>query len=138
MNNESKIKDQNPFRVPENYFDEVKSKVLSGPSGNGGEEKKSYVVRLLKPALTLAAAMLALAIISYSGLKLLFPENEQVNEVSYTEFIHQFDEAELIDIIVQEEYNSQEFNIDSDEIIDYLLEQDIEYTLIIELLNQEI
>lgn len=138
MDNDSKIKEKNPFRVPENYFEEVKKDIMTGVADTAPEERKSSIVRLLRPVVTLAAAMLLLVIISYSGLKLLFPGNDRVDELNYSELVYQFDEAELISKLVDEKNDFHELSIDSDEIIEYLLEEDIEYASIIEFLNQEI
>ncbi|HCC71731.1 MAG TPA: hypothetical protein DEQ09_11345 [Bacteroidales bacterium] len=138
MTDRSKIKDNNPFMVPDNYFDEVKEDILNRTSGKISKNGKKNIVKLLKPALMLAAAMVAFAIISYTVLKLLFPEHDQAKELNYTEFLYHVDEVELIEKLTEQNGSYNSMFVDTDEIIIYLLEQDIEIESIVELLNQEI
>ncbi|MEA1885927.1 MAG: hypothetical protein U9N72_01780 [Bacteroidota bacterium] len=135
MKDNSKIKNKNPFRVPDNYFNEVRSEIYGMTGGSHGKKAKSRIIRLVKPALILAAAMLALAIISYTGLKLLFPEYGERDEENYTELLYQFEEAELIEKLTEQDPDAGMQSAEDDEIIDYLIDHDIEYTSIIEFLN---
>ncbi|MBN1387729.1 MAG: hypothetical protein JW965_04735 [Bacteroidales bacterium] len=135
MTNIGKIGNKNPFRVPENYFDEVRKEIYERTTATEAVKGKNRIIRLVKPALMLAAAMIAFAIISYTGLKLLFPEYGKPVEDNYTEFLYQFEEVELINILTEQETDAEIRSAETDEIIDYLLDQDIEYTSIIEFLN---
>ena len=135
MTDRSKIKDNNPFRVPDNYFSEVSRKIYERTEGAGRLKSKNRVIGLVKPALMLAAAMMAFAIISYTGLRLLFPEYGEPDEENFTELLYQFDEVELIDKLTEQEPDDGIQSTEPDEIIDYLLDHDIEYTSIMEFLN---
>ncbi|MFO7851517.1 MAG: hypothetical protein ACQERS_06235 [Bacteroidota bacterium] len=135
MKDKNKIKDKNPFRVPDNYFNEVRSEIYGLAEGSRVKKDKSRFIRILKPALMLAAAMLVFAIISYTGLKLLFPEYGKQEEANYTELLYNFEEAELIDKLMEEEADARMRSPEHDAIIDYLIDHDIEYTSIIEFLN---
>ncbi len=135
MTDRSKIKDKNPFRVPDNYFSEVSRKIYERTEGPGRLKSKNRVIGLVKPALMLAAAMMAFAIISYTGLRLLFPEYGETGEENYTELLYQFDEVELIDKLTEQEPDDGIQSAEPDEIIDFLLDHDIEYTSIMEFLN---
>lgn len=135
MTDNSKIREKNPFRVPGNYFDEVSREIYNKTTGTGSIKGKSRIIRLVKPALMLAAAMIAFAVISYTGLRLLFPEYDVPAEENYTELLNQFEEVELINILTEQEPDIGIHSAESDEIIDYLLDNDIEYNEIIEFLN---
>ncbi len=135
MTDRSKIKDKNPFRVPDNYFSEVSRKIYERTEAPGRLKSKNRVIGLVKPALMLAAAMMAFAIISYTGLRLLFPEYGETDEENFTELLYQFDEVELIDKLTEQEPDDDIQSAEPDEIIDYLLDHDIEYTSIMEFLN---
>lgn len=134
MKDKVKIEDQNPFRVPENYFDEVKRELFAKTKDSGPKEKTGLVA-LLKPAIMMAAAMLVFAIISYSILKLLFPEYNNTREGNFSELIYSYDEAELIDRLVGENHDTETLPAEESEIIEYLMDNDIEYNTIIEYLN---
>ncbi len=127
-------KDSQPFRVPENYFSETGEKLLVTLTEKQPESRSAGIKRLLKPALMLAAAMIAFAIISYSVLKILFPDDNTLIEQDYTELLYEIDEAELINEL-STDYNEDEHQPDPDDIIEYLVDQDIEDLQIIELLN---
>ncbi|HKL67975.1 MAG TPA: hypothetical protein VJ877_08810 [Bacteroidales bacterium] len=127
-------KDSQPFRVPENYFSETGEKLLVTLTEKQPESRSAGIKRLLKPALMLAAAMIAFAIISYSVLKILFPDDNTLIEQDYTELLYEIDEAELINEL-STDYNEDEYQPDPDDIIEYLVDQDIEDLQIIELLN---
>lgn len=135
MKDRNKIRDKNPFRVPDNYFNEVRSEIYGLTEGSSVKKDKSRLFRILKPAFMLAAAMLVFAIISYTGLKLLFPEYGEQDEANYTELLYSFEEAELIDILMEKDTDAGIQSPKHDAIIDYLIDHDIEYTSIIEFLN---
>ncbi len=135
MTNKSNIREKNPFRVPDNYFNEVSAEIYYKTTGTDSIKSKSRIIRLLKPALMLAAAMIALAVISYTGLRLLFPEYNVPAEENYTELLNQFEEVELINKLTEQEPDVGIYSAEPDEIIDYLLDYDIEYNSIIEFLN---
>ena len=135
MTDNSNIREKNPFRVPDNYFNEVSTEIYNKTTGTDSIKGKSKIIRLLKPALMLAAAMIALAVISYTGLRLLFPEYNVPAEENYTELLNQFEEVELINKLTEQEPDVGIHSAEPDEIIDYLLDHDIEYNSIIEYLN---
>ncbi|MBS0012080.1 MAG: hypothetical protein KFF49_11755 [Bacteroidales bacterium] len=138
MTGQNKIQSNKPFRVPDNYFDEVSSNLYRRVSDTGDINNRTRLIRLLKPALMLAAAMIILAVISYTGLKLLFPEYERANGINHTVSIYGFEEAELIDKLTETGAVNDILSTEQEEIITYLLDHNIEYEPIIELLNQEI
>ncbi|HDZ40435.1 MAG TPA: hypothetical protein ENH59_01980 [Bacteroidetes bacterium] len=135
MKNKGKINDNNPFRVPGNYFDKVKRDIYEKTRDDGDKKVKTGISVLFKPVIMMAAAMLAFVIISYSMLKLLFPEYNKADEHNFSELIYNFDEAELIDKLVGEKHDEDSLPAEESEIINYLMDNDIEYYTIIEYLN---
>lgn len=132
MINKDKIANDNTFRVPDNYFDEVRRDIFVKTRA---KENKGEISRVLKPAIMMAAAMLAFVIISYSILKLLFPEYNSAEKQNFSELVYVFDEAELIDELAGDNYYERDLPAERSEIIDYLMDSDIDYNTLIEYLN---
>ena len=135
MTNKGKIKNDNPFRVPDNYFDEVKKDIREKTRSAGNKKSKTRISVVLKPAIMMAAAMLAFVIISYSILKLLFPEYNSAEKQNFSELVYDFDEAELIDELVGHNNDEEALPAERSEIIDYLMDNNVDYHSIIEYLH---
>lgn len=78
----SKIKKENPFRVPENYFDDFSSRLqvkLEAEKG-GTTKNQSRIIQFLKPAIGLAAGFALIFSLAYWPLKTFTP-NQQANNV---------------------------------------------------------
>ena len=135
MTNKDKIAKDNPFRVPDNYFDEVKRDIFAKTRGEENKKNKRGISRVLKPAIMMAAAMLAFVIISYSILKLLFPEYNSAEKQNFSELVYDFDEAELIDELVGHNNDEEALPAERSEIIDYLMDNNVDYHSIIEYLH---
>jgi hypothetical protein len=124
--------DKNPFKVPENYFEEINSKILSATSGYDQEFEKPGLYRILKPYLLIAASVTGFIIISYTALRLLTPDNRNIPlaEVRF----EQYSESDLddIDLTSLEEttgfmgFSEEGPNVNNSDIIDYLLLENIE------------
>ena len=108
MAGKNNITGKNPSKIPENYFEDLTGTVL----------KKAGIITIIRPHLTLAAAMIAFAVISYLAIEFLIPQedSEQI-EIEYSELT---------------EYLNDEINIPVQDIIDYLIETNIDYTEILE------
>ncbi|HUS85606.1 MAG TPA: hypothetical protein VMW76_00070 [Bacteroidales bacterium] len=136
MNKNINIEKNNPFRVPENYFDEFPGKVARRVSDTDGK-KRARLYSLAKPHLMLAAAMIGFVIISYTGLKLILPDREtdfpDINLTEYAELLlYEIDDFFIInELTTVENYRFAE-SLDDEEIIEYLENEDIEYLTIIE------
>ncbi|MEE4214924.1 MAG: hypothetical protein V2I34_07630 [Bacteroidales bacterium] len=135
MTNKGKIKDDNPFRVPDNYFDDVKKDILVKTRHAGNKKSKTGISAVIKPAIMMAAAMLVFVIISYSILKLLFPEYNSAEKQNFSELVYDFDEAELIDVLADHNNNEEALPAERSEIIDYLMDNNVDYHSIIEYLH---
>jgi hypothetical protein len=130
MKQQDEIK--NPFRVPENYFDEVNRKILSATSGSI-EKPGVSPFSSFRPLLAAAAALAALIVIGFLAVKLLSPSPgyQEVSEILNPETEYYFNDIDLQSLeesaaltgILEE---SPEFT--SNEIIDYLLYENIQIT----------
>jgi len=138
MNKLNKIPDKNPFRVPDNYFEEVNSKILSATSGNQLEIRERSIYNRFRPYLLIAASITALVIISVAAVKLVsLSENkkqlsELMNEYSFDSDLNDIDlymlEEKSEDLILPQEISG----VNKSEIIEYLLLENIELSEIYE------
>jgi len=136
MNEKSNIEKYNPFKVPENYFDELAGKIVRKVSGTD-VKKRVRLYSLAKPHLMLAAAMIGFVIISYAGLKLILPDREagfpDMNFAEYTElFLYEIDDYLIINELKATDSYQFAKRLDNEDIIEYLINEDIEYLTIIE------
>ena len=128
----NEIPGKNPFKVPENYFEDVNKKIISVTSGNNQEVTKAGLYVRLRPYLLVAASVAGFIILSYSAIKLLTlqKQNSQLTEFIYTDYPETF--MNDIDMLTLEESAASLdlFEdlpiIDKTDIIDYLLLDNIE------------
>jgi hypothetical protein len=135
------IPDTNPFKVPENYFEEVNKKIIDSTSEAENKSGKTGLFIRLKPVLAIAASVAVLIIAGYSAAKLFLPaaENKElIPEIS----LQEFSESYLNDIeMMMLEQNSDPLvmsgnipDVSKSEIIDYLLLENVNENEIYELL----
>ena len=79
----SKIKKENPFRVPENYFEDFSARLqIKLEAEKGGTSKnQSRIIQFLKPAIGLAAGFALIFMLAYWPLTTFTP-NEQAKNIS--------------------------------------------------------
>jgi hypothetical protein len=138
MENINNIPNKNPFKVPDNYFDEVNRKIISAVSGINTEEKKISIYNRFRTSILVAASIAGIIIISYSAAKLLTHKNvnsevaEVLHEVSTESFIYDIDisalEEDASKLVLQEEGP----DVSKNDIIDYLLKENIDISDIYE------
>ncbi len=87
----SKIKKENPFRVPENYFEDFSARlqIKLEAEKKGVSKNQSRLIQFLKPAIGLAAGFALIFSLAYWPLKTFTP-NQQANNIST-----QTDESEM-------------------------------------------
>lgn len=134
MNGEEKISKKNPFRVPDSYFDEVRRQIMA-KTVERQKSPRHTVYRSLRPFLAVAASLALLITIGYFSTR-FNSRNESSPEISQI----LISEPELflneLDLLTLE--NSDLFDgsydpmLSEDEIIDYLVSEDIDITLILE------
>jgi len=143
MDQESKIRENDPFRVPEGYFESVREKITERiEDANKKPPARDKVLRILRPALMLAAAMTGLVIISYAGLRMLLPEKGADTGIEYAEIsdynLYGIDEATIINFLTEEETEellpeqTEGDDNESEEIVNYLLDNNIDYSTLLE------
>ena len=124
------------FRTPENYMEDATQSILSriDTAGQGEKREARGVREIIRPYLMLAAAMVALVIVTYTTLRLILP-GFAAGEVSFgddeiTLYLSEMsDEKLLIEAIEYEEHSSQSNSISQElsdeEIIEYLMDQNL-------------
>ncbi len=77
----SKIKKENPFRVPENYFEDFSARlqVRLEAEKKGVTKKQNRVIQFLKPAIGLAAGFALIFTLAYWPLKTFTPNQQASN-----------------------------------------------------------
>jgi hypothetical protein len=132
------ILDKNPFKVPDNYFEEVNRKIISVTSGFNLEVKKISIFQRFRTSLLIAASIAGFIFISYSAVKLLSHDkiNSQVSEVlndmNPDSYINDIDMTSLEEnastLVLPEEGTG----VAKKDIIEYLLLENIEINEIYE------
>jgi hypothetical protein len=131
------IDKKNPFRVPPLYFDDLSDRVMDKiETGPDYQAEKRSLLTIARPHFTLAAAMIILAIVSWWGLRLLIPDNDSLTgdrQPDITAYLaSELDMETLISEAGGIEMTGFGEEADSEEIIDYLILNDIDYTIITE------
>jgi len=134
------IPGRNPFKVPDNYFEEVSRKIISGTADMRPAAVKKGSYRKMRQYLALAASVAAFVLLSYGAIKIFLPGNRSatIPEIS----LQEFSESYLFDIdliTLEDEAGSLTTyeditNVKSTEIIEYLLLENINESEIYELL----
>jgi hypothetical protein len=126
------IPDKNPFKVPENYFEEVKSKIIYTTSGYNQKVRKIGFYYSLRPYFLIAASVTGFILLGYAAVKMLTPGrlNSQISEVIYDEntesYLNEIDinalEENAASLVLYEEVP----DVNKTDIIDHLLLENIE------------
>jgi hypothetical protein len=134
----NKISDQNPFKVPENYFEELNSRILDATAkAETGTQKTSRVISLRK-LLLIAAAVTGFALITYTSVTLFTSgdnkvQNAGLRQDSYQEtFINELDILSLEENVAGIVLAEEGADVNKKDIIDYLLLNNIEISEIYE------
>jgi len=134
----NEIPKRNPFRVPENYFEEVNIKMLSAAGEVNRRAKKVSFVHRFRVQLAVAASVALLALISYSGFRLIThgKSDSIVSEIISSELnesvINDIDILTLEDNMSSADLPVELSGSGRKEIIDYLLLENIEISEIYE------
>ena len=126
------IPDKNPFKVPDNYFEEVNRKIISATVGIEQETKKISMYNRFRPYLLIAASVTGLILITYSAITVV-NNNRNSNKLSESYYNEDYQlYLNELDIVALEENTSsltsfeEGPNVSKSEIIDYLLQENIE------------
>jgi hypothetical protein len=126
------IPGKNPFKVPDNYFEEVNRKIFSVTSGIDQKVRKVSVYNRFRTNLLIAASVAGLILISYTAIKLLTPDkrNSQVSEVLHEInpdlYINDIDISSLEEDASYLVLSDEVPDVSKKDIIDYLLLNNVE------------
>ena len=139
MKDIKEISEKNPFRVPENYFEEVNKKIISTTAEQNAERLKISPYRKLRPYLAVAASVALLVALSYAAIHVFSPKNNNpvLPEITLSEFSdHYLNDIDLLTLeqntaIAENFYVSPDLS--SSDIIDYLIFENIDINEIYEM-----
>jgi hypothetical protein len=126
------ISDKNPFKVPDNYFDEVNRKIISSAECYSSERKEISLYRKLRPYIAVAASVAVLLVLSYTAIHILSRAKDKsaFPEITLNEFSDNY--LNDIDILTLEESarsiepDIARIYINTKDIIDYLVLENID------------
>ncbi len=132
MKGKKDIQKNNPFKVPDNYFEDINRKIISETSEYYPEIKKKSSIRPLRSYLAIAAAFTGIVLISYTAVRLLKDNWTNAGLPELT--LNDISETDLndIDLLTLEENASfinpgqDEIDVNSSDIIDFLLLDDVD------------
>lgn len=135
------------FEVPKNYFEDFPARLQhkldleQAEKKDSGKEKTLFYI--LKPYMSFAAMFIGFAIIIYTGYKSILNQSPDeagiMTPMAATEMYENIEvtEYELLDMITEEDLIAMEASSESDQIIDYLVGQNIDiYTLVDEIYTE--
>lgn len=136
------IPGKNPFKVPDNYFEELNRKIISRATGSEKEVSGRGILAGLKPYLAVAASIAAVLLISYATLKTIKPGDKNDDYLISSQELNEY-YINDIDVLTLEE-QAQTFipevsirdmltEVNISEIAEYLLLQNIDENEIYEL-----
>ncbi len=132
------IPGKSPFKVPENYFEEVNRKILSETSDRKEVKSSSSLLIRLRPYLAIAASVAGFIIISFIAVNLLTTKNQNLNiseiisEGSIELYINDIDLYSLEENAALSATTELESGVSKEEIIDYLISENIDINDIFE------
>ena len=120
----------NPFRTPDQYFESIEDRIMGSIQKQPKKEKTTLfrVVRILKPALGVAASLSLVYMLAYNPINSFLLKNAPKTEVventsndmldNYSLNLASIDENSLVTAIFSEETSNSETN--PDEVLAYL------------------
>ena len=123
---------KNPFKVPDNYFEEVNRKIISVTSDSDKEVRKISFYNRFRTSLLIAASVAGLILISYTAIKLLTHDksNSQVSEVLHEMnpdmYMNDIDLSSLEENASSLVLSDEGPDVSKKDIIEYLLQENVE------------
>lgn len=137
----SKMKKDHPFSVPDNYFDDFSARLQTKLEAEKHvlPKQKNRVIRLLKPAIGLAASFLLVVMLVYWPIKSFLPNILSKNTIAetatiedgdpYRAIIERIDENTFFAILEEPE---QEPTFNDEELMNYISSNMSEYEIYLE------
>ncbi len=123
----SGIKKENPFKVPNNYFEDFSARLKPTLESSDikATKKQNAFIRILKPTLGLAASFALIFMLVYWPLSMFnnkYADNKDISETTtidnnYYSLIAELDENSLYTLL---EENTKEESFSDDELVAYL------------------
>jgi len=138
MNKLNEKPDKNPFKVPENYFEEVNRKIISATSGYNNEVRKIGFYNRFRTQLLVAASVTGFLILSFAAVTLLSPfkkpmqVSEVINEENPELYLNDIEIQMLEDNVAPIAFPQEESEVTKADIVDYLLQNNVEISDIYE------
>ena len=131
-----------PFKTPDGYFDQFAERLQTRMQQ---EEQLSWMGRtyqLIRPQLAMAAIIIGFVAISYTGIRIILNDRATeptIMEIAYAldDYLYDMDDELLISTIIEEDIEIDWINggYESDDIMDYLMEEEMDYTNLIDEFN---
>jgi hypothetical protein len=137
MNKLNEIPGKNPFKVPDNYFEEVNRKIISETARTDHDIKKVSFFSRYRNNLLIAASVTGFILLTYTGIKVFSHSDrntkvsEILNDINPDSFMNDIDISSLESetTILPSQAGP---DVSKKEIIDYLLLENIELSDIYE------
>ena len=132
MKDLNEIEKKNPFGVPDNYFEEFKTKITESTSGEAVLRKETGIIYRLRPYFAVAASIAVLAVLGFLAANFFRGQgrNLGVPEITFNEFadiyLDDIDILTLEEIVAAEGIIQEESGVSNDDIIDYLVLENID------------
>ena len=138
MKQEKDIKLNNPFKVPDGYFDEVNKRIIANTSGKAVSKEPASLFHRFRPFYFAAASVAALSLVAFLSVKVISSISEKRQIAGELLNVSQDLLYADIDVYMLEEsaadfsFKSELPEISQAEIVDYLLLENIDITDILE------
>lgn len=131
MKNNKNIPKNNPFKVPENYFNEFNNKLSERIKEDNERTSYKRTFDIFKPYIYMAAGVLALTLFMKIGLNFFVDEPAPINS---TEMQAQNNEDVFYDILIDDDYLFYNYiaSIEYEDIMSEISNDDIESYLILD------
>jgi hypothetical protein len=139
----SEIKKEHPFRVPDNYFEDFSSRLHTRleTEKQALPKPQGRIIRLLKPAIGLAASFLLVFLLVFWPIKSFLPDYMAKNntaiettiteEDTYLSILEKIDENSFFALL--SEYSDEEVNdFNDEELMSYVSSNFSEYEIYLE------
>jgi hypothetical protein len=132
----SKIKKENPFRVPDNYFEDFSARLQMKleAENNGVSANQNRFIQYLKPAIGLAAGFALIFSLAYWPLKTFTPNQQAANissdidesEMLFASLVEGIDENSFYTLLDEPEVAVQ---LSDDDLANYVKTNSSEYEI---------
>jgi len=127
MSELEKYSKANPFKVPENYFDNFEEEIMKKIEPDEDQENR-WKIKSIKPFLAIAAGFLIIMSMWFLLLSKFEKHDDLSVQTNSTQesiigFFESVDSEELINILTSEEYMNQDYALNPEDDFEFILEQ---------------